>query len=70
MSERIPGGNFCAQMNIQGNWNEPPISVLPCGGLIATQRREMVMAISPDQTNTIVGVLPRLPISPLAKGNK
>lgn len=52
----------------QGNWNEPPIWVVPDGGLIATQRREMVIAISPDHTKTMVGVLPLLPIRPLAKG--
>ncbi|CAA7406589.1 unnamed protein product [Spirodela intermedia] len=47
---------------------EPPICELLDGGLIATQRREMVMAMSPDQTKTMVGVLPRRPIRPLAKG--
>lgn len=50
------------------NWNDPPIPLLPVGGSIATQSRDMVIAISPDQTNTIVGVLPRLPINPFAKG--
>lgn len=56
------------RMTYYGNWKEPPIWLVPFGGLIATQRREMVIAISPDHTKTMVGVLPRLPISPLAKG--
>ena len=56
------------KMTYQGNSNEPPIWVEPDGGLIATQRREMVIAMSPDHTKTMVGVLPLLPMSPLAKG--
>lgn len=51
-----------------GKLKDPPISVVPAGGLMATQRREMVIATRPDQTYTIVGVLPLLPIKPLAKG--
>jgi hypothetical protein len=51
-----------------GKVKDPPIVELAEGGLIATQRREMVMAISPDHTKTIVGVLPLLPISPFANG--
>ena len=56
------------KMTYQGNWNEPPIWSVLEGGLIATQRRDIVIAISPDHTKTMVGVLPLRPISPLAKG--
>ncbi|GER39163.1 6-phosphogluconate dehydrogenase [Striga asiatica] len=51
-----------------GNWKEPPIWVLPDGGEIATHKSDIVMAMRPDQTKTMVGVLPRLPMRPLAKG--
>ena len=53
----------------QGNWKpavRPPAEA--SGGLMATQSREMVMEMRPDQTKTMVGVLPRRPMSPLAKG--
>jgi len=56
------------RMKIQGNVNLPPICVLPAGGLMATQSSDIVIAISPAQTKTIVGVLPLLPINPFAKG--
>jgi hypothetical protein len=35
---------------------------------MATHSREMVMEMRPDQTKTMVGVLPRRPIRPLANG--
>ncbi|EEC79860.1 hypothetical protein OsI_21345 [Oryza sativa Indica Group] len=52
----------------QGNVKEPPICEFCDGGLMATHSNEMVMARRPDQTKTMVGVRPLLPISPLAKG--
>lgn len=56
----------------QGKENDPPNCELAAcdGGLIAIQSNEMVMATSPDQTYTIVGVLPLLPMSPFANGYK
>lgn len=55
-------------MSYHGNWNEPPIWLVPAGGLIATQRSDIVIAMRPDHTKTMVGVVPLLPIKPLAKG--
>jgi hypothetical protein len=56
----------------QGKENDPPNCELAAcdGGLIAIQSNEMVMETSPDQTYTIVGVLPLLPMGPFANGYK
>ena len=45
-----------------GNLNELPIWSVP------TQRSDIMIAIRPDHTKTMVGVLPFLPIKPFAKG--
>lgn len=63
VSPKIGKKGMCHQ-----SWNDPPIWFAPEGGFIETQRREIEMAMSPDHTNTIVGVLPRFPIIPFAKG--
>lgn len=55
-----------------GNWKSPPTPCpsAPWGGLMETQSKESVMAMRPDHTKTIVGVLPLLPINPFANGYK
>jgi len=55
-------------MRHHGDENEPPIWLVPAGGLMATQRSDIVIAMRPDHTKTMVGIFFFLPIKPFAKG--